>query len=217
MRLTSELDLVAVVTGRAVERAQQMVGVTGPAYVGNHGLEWLQDDMVIRHPEAVAARPALEAATNAIRAAISDPGLQYEDKGVSVAIHYRRAHRPDDVERRLLAALEPHLQSGVRLIQGGLVVNLLPAIAVDKGAAARRLVEQHGLRSVAFFGDDVTDLHAFRAIQALRASGVADALAIGVTGPESPPEVRAEADLILEGVGEVERVLSALAARPPAR
>src|SRR5215208_6074052 len=42
-RLTRELDLVAVVTGRAVERAQQMVGVASASYVGNHGLEWLQD------------------------------------------------------------------------------------------------------------------------------------------------------------------------------
>jgi trehalose 6-phosphate phosphatase len=217
-QLTSELELVAVVTGRAVERAQQMVGVTGLAYVGNHGLEWLQDGAVQRHPAAISARPALEAATAAIRAAIPDPGLVYEDKGASVAVHYRLTAEPQQVERRLHTVLAPHVQGGgVRLIEGVLVVNLLPAIAVDKGAATRRLVEQHGLRSVAFFGDDVTDLYAFRELQTLRASGSVDALTIGVVGPEAPPEVAAEADLLLEGVGEVERVLGALAARPPAR
>ena len=52
-------------------------------------------------------------------------------------------------------------------------------------------------------------------LNALRAEGVAQTLTVGVVSPEGPPEVRDEADLLLEGVGEVERVLAALAARPP--
>ena len=215
-RLSGDLDLVAVVTGRAVTRAQRMVGVAELAYVGNHGLEWLHDGVVQTDPDAVAARPALEAAMSAIRAAVPDPGLIYEDKGVSVAVHYRLAADPKAAGGQLLAALTPHLQDGaIGLIQGGLVVNLLPALAIDKGQAARRLVQQHALRAVAFFGDDVTDLDAFRAIHALQASGTVRALAVGVTSPEGPPEIRAEADLLLDGVAEVERVLAALARRPP--
>jgi trehalose 6-phosphate phosphatase len=217
-RLSSELDLLAVVTGRAVERAQRMVAVSEIGYVGNHGLEWLQDGVVKTDPAAEAARPHLEAALTAARAAISDPGLHVEDKRVSAAIHYRLAEDPLEVERILLDLLRPFVQEKrLRLIEGGLVVNLLPAIAVDKGAASRRLVEQHGLRAVAFFGDDVTDLHAFRALHQLRADGVAETLAVGVGSAEGPPEVREEADLVLEGVDEVERVLTALAVRPPGR
>jgi trehalose 6-phosphate phosphatase len=217
-RLTTELELVAVVTGRAIERAQRMVGLPDATYVGNHGLEWVHDGTVQRDPAAVAARPALQAAIDDIRAADPEPGLVYEDKGVSVAVHYRLTADPPAAERRLHALLAPHVESGaIRLIEGVLVVNLLPAIAVDKGSASRRLVEQHQLRSVAFFGDDVTDLHAFRELQSLRASGSVAALTIGVVSPAAPPEIRTEADLLLEGVGEVERVLNALAARPPAR
>jgi trehalose 6-phosphate phosphatase len=78
-------------------------------------------------------------------------------------------------------------------------------------------VEQHGLRAVAFFGDDVTDLDAFRALRELRATGTVQALVVGVGSVEGPPEVRAEADIVLEGVEEVERVLVALANRPPGR
>jgi trehalose 6-phosphate phosphatase len=213
-RLTGDLDLVAVVTGRAVERARRMVGVAGASYVGNHGLEWLDDGVVRTDPAAEAARPQLEAALAAVRAQIRARDLIVEDKRVSVAIHYRLAEQPEQVGRTMLEALRPFVQAGtLRLIEGGLVVNLLPTLAVDKGAAARRLVEQHGLRAVAFLGDDVTDLDAFRALHALRAEGTADTLVIGVGSPEGPPEVRAEADLVLEGVGEVERVLAALAAR----
>jgi trehalose 6-phosphate phosphatase len=217
-RLAAHLDLVAVVTGRAVERALTMVAVDGISYVGNHGLEWLQDGTVRTDPAAEAARPALEAALTAVFAAIPRSELVVEDKRVSVAIHYRLASDPPAVERAVLAAIRPFIEGErLRLIEGGLVVNLLPALPIDKGAASRRLVEQHGLRAVAFFGDDVTDLDAFRALHRLRSEGAVQTLAIGVGSVEGPPEVRAEADLVLEGVDEVERVMAALASRPPSR
>jgi trehalose 6-phosphate phosphatase len=217
-RLAAELDLVAVVTGRAVERAQRMVGVPAASYVGNHGLEWLEDGIVKTDPAAEAARPILDAALADVRSVVAASDLTVEDKRVSVAIHYRLAADPPQVERTLHDVLAPFAEAGrLRLIQGGLVVNLLPALRIDKGEAARRLVERHGLRAVAFLGDDVTDLDAFRTLRALRADGSTRTLAIGVASPEGPPEVRTEADLVLEGVGEVERVLTALASRPPGR
>ena len=130
------------------------------------------DGVVHSDPAAEAARPTLDAALAAIRAAIPASDLLVEDKRVSVAIHYRLAADPLTTERVIHAILAPYAEAGqLRLIQGGLVVNLLPALPIDKGEAARRLVEQHGLRSVAFFGDDVTDVDAFRAFRELRAEG----------------------------------------------
>jgi trehalose 6-phosphate phosphatase len=217
-QLCGQLNLVAVVTGRAVERARHMVGVAEASYVGNHGLEWLHEGSVRTDPAAEAARPQLDAALAAVRAVIPDRDLQVEDKRVSVAIHYRLAQHPEQVGQTMLGILRPLAEAGsLRLIEGGLVANILPALAIDKGAASRRLVIEHGLRSVAFFGDDVTDLDAFRALRALRDEGIASTLSIGVASAEGPPEVRAEADLVLESVGEVERVLRALSTRPPRR
>ena len=190
-----------------------MVGVDEIGYVGNHGLEWLDGDQVVTHPGAVAARPALDAALRAIRASVNDPGLVFEDKGASVAIHYRLSKEPELAERGLHAAIASYIDAdALRLIQGVLVVNLLPGVAVDKGQAVLRLSEEHGLRAIAFFGDDVTDLDAFRALKTLRESGRAETLSIGVLSPEGPPQVRDEADVLLDGVGEVEQVLAALAA-----
>lgn len=212
-RLASELAIVSVVTGRAVSRARRIVDVPEIGYVGNHGLEWWHEGQIVTHPGAAAARPTLDAALRAVRSLVTDPGLVFEDKGVSVAIHYRLSTRPEEAGRALLAALKPYVDAGdLRLIEGGLVVNLLPAVAVDKGQAVVRLVDERGLRSVAFFGDDVTDLDAFRALRALRERGQARALSVGVLSAEGPPQIRAEADLLLDGVGEVERVLAALAA-----
>jgi trehalose 6-phosphate phosphatase len=217
-RLAEHLEVVTVVTGRAVERARRMVGVETIGYVGNHGLEWLQDGVVQVDPAAEAARPILQEALAAVFAAVPSSELVVEDKRVSVAIHYRLSSDPRVVERRVLDAIEPFITTRrLRLIQGGLVVNLLPALRIDKGEATRRLAQQHGLSAVAFFGDDVTDVDAFRALHRLRAEGLAATLAIGVGSVEGPPEIRAEADLVLEGVDEVERVLAALARRPPTR
>lgn len=217
-RLAQELDLVAVVTGRAVERARQMVDVETVSYVGNHGLEWLHAGIVETEPAAEAARPILKEALAAVLAVVPAHELVIEDKRVSLAIHYRLSSNPPAVEQQVLGAVKPFAETGrLRLIEGALVMNLLPALRIDKGEAARRLVERHGLRAVAFLGDDVTDLDAFRALHALRADGTAQTLAIGVGSAEGPPEVRAEADLVLEGVDEVERVLVALANRPPGR
>jgi trehalose 6-phosphate phosphatase len=217
-RLTRELDLVAVVTGRAVERARRMVGVDTASYVGNHGLEWLQDGVVQTEPAAEAARPILEEALAAVFAVVPRHELVIEDKRVSVAIHYRLSSEPPEVERKVLAAVRPFAEAGrMRLIEGALVANLLPSLRIDKGEATRRLVQQYGLRAVAFFGDDVTDLDAFGALHKLRAAGITQTLAVGVGSVEGPQEVRAEADFVLEGVDEVERVLAALANRPPRR
>lgn len=215
-QLADHLDLVAVVTGRSVQRAREMVGVPTIGYVGNHGLEWLQGGVLHQHPAGRAARPTFDAALAAIRVALPDPGVVLEDKGVSVAVHYRLAAQPEEAGRRILALLAPYVEAGaLRVIEGGFVANLLPAVPVDKGQAVRRLVDEHGLASVAFFGDDITDLDGFRALHALRAAGRLDALTVGVASAEGPPELRTEADLVLEGVGEVERVLTALAAHPP--
>jgi trehalose 6-phosphate phosphatase len=212
-RLAASLDVVSVVTGRAVRRAQLMVGVAEIGYVGNHGLEWLHDGQVVTHPGAVAARPALDAALRAVRAWVFDPGLVIEDKGASVAIHYRLSTRPEAAEKGVLAALGPYITSGaLHLIQGGLVINLLPGIAVNKGEAVLRLADEHGLRGVAFFGDDITDLDAFRALRTLRERDGTRTLSVGVLSADGPPQVRDEADLLLDGVDEVEQVLAALAA-----
>jgi len=99
-RLAQELDLVAVVTGRAVERARRMVGVETVGYVGNHGLEWLRDGIVQTEPAAEAARPVLEAALAAVLAVVPRPELVIEDKRVSLAIHYRLSSNPRPSSRR---------------------------------------------------------------------------------------------------------------------
>ena len=64
-------------------------------------------------------------------------------------------------------------------------------------------------------GDDVSDAMAFRALRDLRARGVTDGVAVAVKARPDyvPPEVLAEADVVLSSPAEATRFLSALARR----
>src|SRR5262249_18820092 len=104
---------------------------------------------------------------------------------------------------------------GLRVSEGRMVIELRPVVPINKGTALRSVVEQEGLKSVVFLGDDLTDIDAFRAIASLRAVGTLQGLNVAVTAPESLPEVAANADVVIPGVANCVVLLSELAARLP--
>ena len=82
-RLAGRYALVACVSGRTGEEAARLVGVDGVVYVGVHGLELA--------PEAERWREAL-------RPFAEEDWPWLEDKGLTVAFHWREA--PDEEEAR---------------------------------------------------------------------------------------------------------------------
>jgi len=52
VKLKNKFKLVAVISGRSVLNARNMVGVEGLLYVGNHGLEYLENGKIIMVPGA---------------------------------------------------------------------------------------------------------------------------------------------------------------------
>ena len=170
------------------------------------------------HPVAAAAQPAIAAALaeieSAARAAADVPWLLIENKGVTGTIHYRLA--PDQIAAAAL--LEPLARAaadrhGLRLTLGRMIFEVRPALAVNKGTAIRELAQDLGLRGIVFFGDDVTDVDAFRALRELREAGEAATLRVGVLGPDTSPAVLAEIDISVVGVAACAATLIALAAR----
>lgn len=87
-------------------------------------------------------------------------GVSLEDKGVSLAIHYRAAADPAGVETWLNGQLE-RMSPRPRLIGGKCVINLLPSEKLDKGSAVVRLMNEMGRDFALFIGDDVTDEDVF--------------------------------------------------------
>jgi trehalose 6-phosphate phosphatase len=98
-----------------------------------------------------------------IAAAAPDPRLQYEDKGYSVALHFRKA---PEHERHLVS----HVEKGLAIYSGE-SLEMLPGKAmievkrpgVNKGEAVRALMtrEPFAGRHPVFIGDDVTDESVF--------------------------------------------------------
>lgn len=217
-RLTDLLDAVAVVSGRAPADGAAMVGLKQLTYVGNHGLERIVRGAPWTHPVAEAARPAIAAALEEIqegvRAAGDAPWLIIENKGVTGTVHYRLAEDPEAAAALLNAlaavAAERH---GLRVVPGRMIVELRPALSVNKGTAIRDLVTDLGLLGVVFFGDDVTDVDGFLALRALRDEGLAATLSVGVLAAETPEVVAQSVDLHVSGVAACAATLLEIAAQ----
>ena len=213
--LSGKLELVAVVSGRDVMYLREMIGLESVTCVGNHGLElW----------RAGGERPDREARVSDgllkdVEKGISDigvPGLYVENKGLSVAAHYRNA--PDPTAARL--ALSQMLKSlaaahGLEVREGKMVLEIGPGAGANKGAAVRRLAREFELTGALVLGDDVTDCDAFDALRGLIREGSLRGAAVAVVDEETPEEVLRKADYRLSGMGEVEEFLRWMAYTSP--
>lgn len=215
IRLVPLLDEVGVITGRAAETAEAMVGIPGIDYVGNHGLEWRRNGQHVEHPGSVASAGDVAAAMREIARRVAgtpaDDGLRFEDKRLSGSIHYREADHPERVREPLLAvAGEVAEAHGLRITEGRKIVEVRPKLVVNKGTALQRLIKERALRGVLFFGDDVTDVDGFHMLRAMRQDGCST-LAVAVASPEAPAAIYDQSDVILASVDDCARTLQLLA------
>lgn len=215
-RLAPRVGQLAVVTGRPAEVAVHYGGFDSiPALArlvvfGQYGRErWTAGTLVAPpvHPgvaAALAVLPDLLAAADAATAWI-------EDKGGAVAVHTRRCDDPQGTFERLRAPLAAlAMAEGLHLEPGRLVLELRPP-GVDKGTTLRTYAAELGAAAVAYTGDDLGDLPAFDAIDALRADGV-PGLKVA-SGSAEVVDVARRADLVVDGPAGVADFFDAVAAR----
>lgn len=175
-------------TGRRSEEVSGLLDVPGVRLLGVYGLEGET------HP---AVTPSL---LERIRAAATVvPAAWAEDKGATVAVHFRQAPDPLAAREALLGVLAPIAEAaGLELVEGKMVVELMPVDRPRKGGAVRRLAEELELRGVLFAGDDVADLEAYEELDRLEDRGVL-AVRVAVRGPETPDVLLRAADVVVEG------------------
>ena len=196
--LAGRYRLVAIVTGRGSEEVAALIDVPHVEYVGLYGFE---DDA----PELLTA---VAPRTKAAAAAVAEAWV--EDKGSSVAVHYRQAADPKAARAALLTALQPvATESGLDLIEGKMVIELVPAGRPMKGAAVERLAGENGLQAVLYAGDDHADLDAFAALERLAASGTVS-VRVAVRGDETPPALIQAADVVCSDPAVLVRLLRTL-------
>ena len=96
------------------------------------------------------------------------PELLVEDKGMSIAVHYRQAPQFAGEVRRMLGECLVQCGDTFRLQEGKMVVELKPA-GQDKGTAIIEFMNEAPFRGriPVFIGDDITDEHGFVAVNNL--------------------------------------------------
>jgi trehalose 6-phosphate phosphatase len=199
--LANQLAVVAVVTGRDAATARQMVGAKGITYVGNYGL-----DSEGFEPGLIASAEA-----EARHRLAETPCVQIESKGVSFAAHYRNCAEPETARLLILEELVPiAARYRGRVIEGKMVVELIPGSLPDKASAVLNLGLRNGLKGIVYLGDDIGDIPVFEAIRRRRAEGL-PGLALAVIDAETDPSVTAAADETIAGVALTEAFLAELA------
>jgi trehalose 6-phosphate phosphatase len=208
--------LVACVSGRPAAEARRLVGVGAIAYVGSHGAEVLPAGA--KQSRFVDAFASWQ---DKVGDFVGERGqsreakvlrVRVEDKGPIKAFHWRGAPDEDAAHNWLAGVAQEAEDDGLDIHWGRKVLEIRPPVPVDKGAGIRQLLEgRSGLRAALYGGDDVTDLDAFDALDALLDSGDLDAaVRVGVRSDEGPKAIVERADLVVDGVPGFTQVLSAL-------
>jgi trehalose 6-phosphate phosphatase len=203
-RLTQTYALVACVTGRPAAQARRMVPVDAVAISGNHGLEVWRDGAVHLAPQAAKYVQPIADALQLVRndGLLPELGCQIEDKGITFTVHYRGSPRADHAHRYLETQIVPQLErAGLASSFGRMVLEVRPPVAVDKGAAVKRLRGRRHITEILFVGDDSSDVDAFREAT----------VRFAVRSPEAPRALLAAADAVVDGPPEVIELLEHLA------
>jgi len=205
---------VAIITGRPAADAARFAGVAdvpGVTVLGHYGRQrWERGRLSgpALPPGLAVARADLPAV---LASAAADPGTWIEDKGEAVAVHTRRAAQPlAELDRLREPLAELADRTGLALEPGRLVLELRPPGA-DKGGALRELVAELSPAAVLFSGDDLGDRAAFEFVRQLRAEGT-PGLLVASGSAETPDEITAAADLVVNGPAGVADLLAALGA-----
>jgi trehalose 6-phosphate phosphatase len=161
---------VALVSGRALSDLEHRLGMLRLPMAGQHGLE--RRDAAGRlwmHAPPPEAKAAIKKAIAPL--VERHPGLLVEDKGLTLALHYRRAPALAAYVHRLMARLVAGAGGALEVQKGKRVVEVKPA-GIDKGSAIGEYLAEppfQGRRPV-FIGDDANDEHGFAEIN--RVDGV---------------------------------------------
>jgi trehalose 6-phosphate phosphatase len=152
---------LALVSGRSISDLEELLGAQRLPLAGQHGLErrdangrlWIH-----------AAPPAAKCSFKEALAPVLDrhPGLLLEDKGLTLALHYRQAPHLAAYAHRLMARLIAKAGGALELQKGKRVIEIKPA-GIDKGTAVAEYLAESPFRGrlPVFIGDDQNDEHGF--------------------------------------------------------
>jgi trehalose 6-phosphate phosphatase len=162
---------LALVSGRLIENLDRLFVPLKLPCVGGHGVEWrIVDGAPIqrRHAELSSLLK-----TQVMAAVTVDLRIIVEDKGTSLAVHYRLApERGPLVRNKIAAILDRAPGEKLEMLCGKAVIEIKP-LNFNKGVAVCELMKSapFAQRIPLFVGDDVTDESVFAVIPTLGGFG----------------------------------------------
>jgi trehalose 6-phosphate phosphatase len=163
---------LALISGRPLEQIDRLLQPWRGAAAGTHGIERRRADGTLASVLDSASEAALDRIRPELVAIVAeDARLLYEDKGGTLALHYRAAPEREPEIRAYAEALQREAPT-LRLIPGKMVVEFQP-LAVSKGLAIAAFLAEPPFRGRCpeFVGDDVTDEDGFSEVR--RQGGIA--------------------------------------------
>ncbi|MBI5922435.1 MAG: trehalose-phosphatase [Betaproteobacteria bacterium] len=163
---------MALVSGRSLSDLEGLLGMPRLPMAGQHGLE--RRDAAGRlwiHAAPPAAKCAIKEALAPVLA--RHPGLLLEDKGLTLALHYRLAPHLAAYAHRLMTQLVKEAGGELEIQKGKRVVEIKPA-SIDKGTAVAEYMAESPFRGryPVFIGDDLNDEHGFAEVNILGGTSI---------------------------------------------
>jgi trehalose 6-phosphate phosphatase len=190
---------VAFVSGRPLAELDLLFSPLELPSIGGHGAELR---ISTGEPPAAPRLPSLDPRVKRAFAAIAEagPGIILEDKGYSLALHYRLAPDKERLVRESAAEVCGSLgELPIELLPGKLMIEI-KQIGFTKATAVRELMTYRpfaGRRPV-FIGDDITDLGVFDVLPEFNGVGISVGRRVpGITACfDEPADVRRWLDRI---------------------
>jgi trehalose 6-phosphate phosphatase len=158
---------LALVSGRAVDDVDALFAPLVLPVAGQHGVE-RRDATGVHHQLPFPEEHLRQVAQRFAAFKARHPGIVFEDKGHSLALHYRLAPQLEREVRALVEHAVADLGGDFELQAGKMVVELKPG-GHDKGSAIETFMAEAPFagRTPVFIGDDLTDEFGFTTVQRL--------------------------------------------------
>ena len=170
---------LALVSGRSLQMIDQLFSPMRLPAAGQHGVE-RRDARGRVHRPAFSTDVLANAAEKIREFAERHAGLVFENKGYSMALHYRLAPHLAGAAHAVVREAARAAGKAVE-VQGGKMVAELKPSGHDKGRAIEAFMREKPFagRVPVFLGDDLTDEHGFRMVD--RVGGYAIKVGSGAT------------------------------------
>lgn len=152
---------VALISGRSIADIDRLFAPLRLPVAGQHGIERRSADGTV-YRQSPSLEHLVQAAAELVRLTASHEGLVLENKGMTLALHYRAAPALGELAGREIRRIVASLGEEFELLEGKFVYEIKPS-GKDKGVAIAEFVAEAPFagRLPVFIGDDLTDEHGF--------------------------------------------------------